>query len=326
MITPFCVKIVEKLTNKSKKCYYPLPSDLKDITDFYLKGYHKKLACALPHIRDIDDKFIKTLTESRLLFMGEELKTLPPITLGADPEFILKDKLSGEVVLFSSDFVQENWGLNMSEATLGADYGLLEIRPAEEKEVDDLMRNIEQILNIFDTTYSKIEIKEAEAIVFDHKKERIRSLIENEETDFGVNMQKADIVDIAGISLDDVASVSNVSLSAYDEPILYPQRTDLLTAGGHIHIGGTFVRMLSLSQLKTLIRKIDETVRDKCLSTETAAGALRREVYGNPGEFRIKSYGVEYRTPSNSIFWPKNRKVLKEVLEDIYNITTTFFI
>lgn len=60
------------------------------------------------------------------------------------------------------------------------------------------------------------------------------------------------------------------------------------------------------------------------IRVETEAGKLRRTAYGFPGEFRIKPYGFEYRSPSNAIFWEENLKVLRRVLETIVFITSTF--
>jgi hypothetical protein len=314
-------------TSLSKIVRKAISKDPEEIKRLYIDGKHKELARILPHIRDINNIFIQSLVNSRLMVMGENLIELKPITLGADPEFILKDTTTGEIVLFSSELVNFSYsGMRMSEASLGADYGLLEIRPKESTTIDGLLNNIADILRLFDGTYDNLTIYETEAVSFDHKKERIRSLISNDKIDFGVNIRKLQPVNAADISIDDETSYVNTSLSAYDEPLMFLERTDLLTAGGHIHIGGTFVRMLSFEQLKQLIKEIDEKVYDLCIGVETKAGVLRREAYGNRGEFRIKPYGVEYRTPSNAIFWPKNATVLRTVLETIYDTTKTFLI
>jgi len=293
---------------------------IENLKDLYKEGKHKELARVLPHARNLKDKFVDLLFESRLLTMGADLKELEPITFGADPEFILKDKNTHQIVLFSSEYVREHEGINLSEASLGADYGLLEIRPPAGTTPKILVDNVEMILSVFDKRYTQIELSEIEATVFDHKKERIRSLIRNEETDFGVALHKIQMGTIQNINMSDETSYINMTLSAYDEPLIFQPRDDLLTAGGHIHIGGTFIRMLSLEQLKYLIRTIDKSVYNLAARVETEAANLRREVYGNRGEFRIKPYGVEYRTLSNAIFWPKNAVTLKTILDDMHTI------
>lgn len=282
----------------------------------YKDGEHKKLALILPHLRDEDSPFIKKLLEGRLLTLGKAFDEscdedyLEAITVGADPEFILEDE-NGNVALFSAE--QSQYSIVMSQATLGADYGLMEFRPPYAKSPKLLLEQLDLLHKHFALSFTKLKIKEVEAVVFDHKIARIRSQMEDEHVDFGVEILK-EYTHESAISLEDESSYFDVSLSAYDEPLFKPPRTDLLSAGGHIHIGGTFVKILSLPQIKEYIRRIDALVLPLCTSVETAAAALRTEVYGAPGEFRIKPYGLEYRTPSNAIFWPKNKGVLLKIL------------
>lgn len=88
------------------------------------------------------------------------------------------------------------------------------------------------------------------------------------------------------------------------------------TAAGHIHLGwdkdipvnhpahieicSSFVKMLdaTLGMYMTIIDK---------------NGQRRRELYGKAGAFRPKSYGVEYRTPSNA--WLVSRERMNAVYE-----------
>ena len=284
----------------------------------YKCGEHKKLAIILPHLRDEDCPFIKKLLEGRLLTIGKafdesfEEDYLEAITVGADPEFILEDE-NGDVALFSAD--QSQYSIVMSQATLGADYGLMEFRPGYVESPKLLLKELDSLHERFALSFAniKLKIKEVEAVVFDHKIARIRSQMEDEHVDFGVEILK-EYTHESAINLEDESSYFDVSLSAYDEPLFKPLRTDLLSAGGHIHIGGIFVKMLSLPQIKEYVRRIDTLILPLCTSVETPAAALRTEVYGAPGEFRIKPYGLEYRTPSNAIFWPKNKEVLLKIL------------
>lgn len=78
-----------------------------------------------------------------------------------------------------------------------------------------------------------------------------------------------------------------------------PKATDatLRSAGGHIHIGDigdlTPDDVVSVIKLMDLYAGVPSVLMDK--------GSLRKELYGKRGAFRVKPYGVEYRTLSN--FW-----------------------
>ncbi|HLD89870.1 MAG TPA: hypothetical protein VI911_02425 [Patescibacteria group bacterium] len=288
----------------------------------YLEGSHANLAIVLPHLRDALDEFIQRLMLSRILLIGESYDKAVPLTFGADPEFILENE-QGEIVLFSSNMCQGN--IVMSEAAIGADYGLMEFRPQYSETIPSFIANLDTLQANFVKNFTKLRIKRSEAEVFDHKKMRILEQLEDAHVDHGVQIAKGFFVE-QNLDLDDESSYAKISISAYDEPLFGSNRKDILSAGGHIHIGGTFIKMLSLPQMKEFVRRIDTLVKPMCAAIETPAAALRREVYGFPGEFRIKPYGLEYRSPSNAIFWPENREVLKNILTVIKGEAESFFI
>ena len=41
----------------------------------------------------------------------------------------------------------------------------------------------------------------------------------------------------------------------------------------------------------------------------------RRDFYGRAGDFRMKEYGIEYRTPSN--FWTKNEVMVQKIWRNV---------
>lgn len=79
---------------------------------------------------------------------------------------------------------------------------------------------------------------------------------------------------------------------------------NIRVAGGHIHIGyenpNGFINNL-------LIKMLDITLGLESVILDT--DEVRRKFYGFAGSFRIKEYGVEYRTLSN--FWIKNDELIK---------------
>lgn len=289
------------------------------------------------------------LQQSNLLTMGEDLKLKEDLTFGADPEFILQPLgKPDEVALFSSEhgvpYGRRFGEFKMSSVAIGADYGLLEMRPAPADSVKELIANIKSLHKAFAEAQKSIEedvreaeeegksvelepleIKRTEAVQFNHKIERIRRRLENDDLDFGENVfvrAKDSSVMAAGEADIGLAGtlLEGVNLTAYDRPIFAGQTDDMLTAGGHIHFGGFLIKMLSLEQLKALVRKFDEALIPIATKVETSAADLRREQYGLPGEFRLKEHGFEYRVLSCAPFWPDNSKVLNEILDSAEKI------
>jgi hypothetical protein len=70
---------------------------------------------------------------------------------------------------------------------------------------------------------------------------------------------------------------------------------NLRSCGGHVHIGvkGTKDEKMAVIQYADLVLGVPSVIMDK--------GFLRKKLYGKPGAFRFKPFGVEYRVLSN--FW-----------------------
>lgn len=298
---------------------------INKIRTLYEGGKFADIAKNLPHLRKADDPLVQFLMASNLLRMKDWL-TKDKLTIGADPEFIMCKRGTEEVVLFSSQHTSAQYQL--SEAAVGADYGLLEMRTPIFTTPEELVEHMKVSLDDFRKQYGKLDILKKEAVEFNHSRQRIREQIYDEKIDYGVNFdaKQSEIWSAdGGISIEGM-EVMNYTLSAYGKPMFNKPNPDIFSAGGHIHVGGAYVKMLSFDQLKALIRKIDQTVRPLCEAVETEAGKLRREIYGFPGEFRLKQYGFEYRSLSNAIFWEENSKVLSKILTIIVNMVKTFAI
>jgi len=301
---------------------------INELKQLYKEKKLKEIAVRLPHMRHLKNGFIQFLLESNLLKMKQWLNS-SPITLGADPEFILcANNDPDDIMLFSSKYTEDYFGI--SEAELGADYGLLEFRPTPEESAKKLVDNVIRLHKRFKVNFGSssdsMRILEKEAVVFDHKRKRVLQAMENEDEEninYGMNRGK-DVAVWSGDGGDLIADIeTGVTLCAYDKPIFNQFNDQLFTAGGHIHIGGALIKMLSFNQLKVFVRKLDKEILPICNSVETAAGELRRTVYGSPGEFRMKEYGIEYRSPSNAIFFQRNSKELLKVLRRIEKILST---
>lgn len=334
------ISLTERLKEERQKSCSRLVKIAKGIKEASETHKFKDLLFLTTEFRETKTKpdytpdTIKFLMQSNLFFMGEDIDS-DTISYGADPEFILCDtEDEDKIVLYSSKHglpSSSNGEFSMSSLSIGADYGLLELRPNHSTKPGQLAKNVASLIDSFDENNEEwennLKIKEAEAIPFMHKIERMREVMdEGEDLDYGGN--RAKMGGVTATSTNDIALAGaeyyGVSLTAYDTPGFAVGTDKVLTAGGHLHFGGACIKMLSMKQLKALVRKLDEKLIPIAAKVETKAAKLRREYYGFPGEFRLKPYGFEYRVLSCAPFWKKNLKVLKDILKEAENIITKF--
>lgn len=85
------------------------------------------------------------------------------------------------------------------------------------------------------------------------------------------------------------------------------------TAAGHVHIGFTtgaeVIDPVHRADCEMIVRQLDYYLGVPSLLLDE--DDQRRELYGKPGAYRPKSYGVEYRVLSN--FWLKNTALIEWV-------------
>lgn len=194
------------------------------------------------------------------------------ITLGADPEvfFELDGKPSSAIGLIG--------GSKSHPRAAGGGFFILEDNVAAEYNVppasnpDDFANNIVKGLSICEQ-YAKanhrgISLKASAS--FDPKE-----LDRPEALEFGCEPD-----------FDAWARCINDKPSAAD--------STFRTAGGHVHVGGvTDINPTNLIRCMDLFLGVPSVVLDP--------DKERRKLYGKAGAFRLKEYGVEYRTLSN--FW-----------------------
>jgi len=334
------ISLKERLAEERKKSCVSLVKIAKKIKEASEKHEFGNLLFLTTEFRETNTKpsvtpaMINFLMESNLFFMGADIKS-DSTTYGADPEFILCDANDEDkIVLYSSKHglpPADNGEFAMSSLSIGADYGLLELRPDHSTKHPKLVKNVEGLLTSFDEANERwennLKIKEVEATPFMHKIERMREVMDgDEELDYGGN--RAKMGGVSATSISDIALAGaeyyGVSLTAYDTPGFAVGTDKVLTAGGHLHFGGACIKVLSMKQLKALVRKLDEKLIPIAEKVETEAADLRRKYYGFPGEFRLKPYGLEYRVLSCAPFWKKNLKVLAEILKEADDIITKF--
>jgi len=103
--------------------------------------------------------------------------------------------------------------------------------------------------------------------------------------------------------------------SAYDLSTLKSpdlKNTRLRTCGGHIHVGiqedlGFKLKFIKLMDLFLGVPSLLLDSDDR-----------RRQLYGQPGAFRLKEYGFEYRCLSN--FWIKNENLQKWAFNQVIKV------
>ncbi len=88
------------------------------------------------------------------------------------------------------------------------------------------------------------------------------------------------------------------------------------SGAGHIHLGwGQDIPVDNEEHIEIcrgIVKMLDATVG--MFMTYIDREPRRRELYGKAGAFRPKSYGVEYRTPSNAWIWNRDRRNLVQML------------
>jgi hypothetical protein len=100
-------------------------------------------------------------------------------------------------------------------------------------------------------------------------------------------------------------------------------KTNLRSAGGHIHLGADFLKKgynsWTAARLMDLFAGIPSIFLDNDPSSKK-----RKEIYGKSGRFRFTSYGIEYRSLSN--FWlasPKLVELFYDISETVLSIIET---
>lgn len=75
----------------------------------------------------------------------------------------------------------------------------------------------------------------------------------------------------------------------------------LRTAGGHVHIGWSHLKTVTVQDQRNVMMMCDYLLALPSLLEDP--DTMRRELYGKAGACRLKSYGAEYRTLSNYWIW-----------------------
>lgn len=215
-------------------------------------------------------------------------KLVNNVTLGADPELFLTD---GNEIISAEGIIggTKNEPKQISEEghAIQEDNIMVEFNIPASKTIVEFRDNINFVLD-----YLKTYTKQFNFELLVSASEEINSKYLNTEQakTFGCEPD------------------FNVYLKDVNEPPT--AASNLRTCGGHIHIGYENPK-IETSEL--IVYAMDMVLGLESMALDT--DDRRREMYGKAGCFRVKDYGVEYRTLSN--FWIKN----DELIEWAYNKT-----
>ena len=143
------------------------------------------------------------------------------------------------------------------------------------------------------------------AYVVDNIRDRMQRLLE-EATKVGGELSFTDVVSVPDINTYTDAEIAlgcSPSMNAYAEKSVIPKnprKVAFRTAGCHIHLGTLNSETdIDAYDPDSLVRFLDQVTGPLYTSLfEGLENPARRTMYGRAGEFRIKPYGIEYRTPA----------------------------
>ena len=205
-------------------------------------------------------------------------------TIGADPEFFLKNKAGHQsaIGLIGGSKLEpkplEKEGFAVLEDNVAVEFN---IAPAHNHK--EFVNNIQYVMQELKKTLPEYSFSEDSAVIFkDEQLQHPQALEFGCEPDFN-------------------------AWTMEQNPRPKATNQNLRSAGGHIHIG-TNLDTVQVIRAMDLFVGVPSIKLDK-------HGELRRQLYGNAGACRFKYYGVEYRTLSN--FWIFS----KDLIEWVYNQT-----
>ena len=276
-----------------------------------------------------------TLAPTKPKVTAENLKPLQfwqSITLGGDPEFFFANK---EGTTIGSEKILPKDGISSSPEG-NVTYGAENNKNTGKTVID----GVQAELHPRASTCREVLASEI-ALCFRSLKDTLQAK--------GVKVVVAPLVDVSQNEIDSLTPQSqvfgcepsrNIYQNAEESSIKVDAKKYLKrSAGGHVHLGNYYANVLNeaarnltpgdreyggrfaiatrtekvLKQMpETLIPILDIIVGNTCVLLDQNEGNIeRRANYGRVGEFRVKPYGMEYRTLSN--FWLKSYPLMSLV-------------
>lgn len=203
-------------------------------------------------------------------------------TIGADPEFFIVNSTG---VLVKSSTITKAGKSNPEDLGNGyavhADNVMIELSVPPSKTKEEFISTMEIGINRL-KDYIHEKLPGAKLVIKPSKQFNIGSLTDDKDKEIGCD----------------------VDFNAYTGSVNPKPELDTLTAlglryaGGHVHVGfNNDDELMDLDNQERFIRALDYLFLDFVRKFDE--DNRRKIVYGTPGRFRIKDYGVEYRSLSN---------------------------
>lgn len=208
--------------------------------------------------------------------------------LGSDPEVFIKDPQTGKHLSIIGKVKAGKWdplqiqgmakGFTLQEDNVALEFG---IPPASSKQ--QFVKNIQRVLKAGKAFLPGFEFSNLSCVVFDADQMKDRAA-----HTFGCEPDFNAWVDCP----------SGDERSINEKPV--PSHKFMRSAGGHIHVETD-------KDPKLVARAMDWYLGLPSLILDD--GSERRKLYGKAGSYRVKPYGLEYRTLSN--FWVFDKKLIE---------------
>jgi hypothetical protein len=206
-----------------------------------------------------------------------------PFTVGSDPEFFLSHRTYGMVPATEYNTpgtkLEPTAIVDAPGSTFHRDNIMVELQPLQADNPREWVANAQQAFDTVTSLYSgrHLQFSLADTATFDRA--RIKDLSEAQE--IGCEPDKC--------------AYTGEEMTPTDAATMDRTRC----AGGHIHIG---VDGFTEEELRETVKLLDVFEGVPMLRTEEGYRVHRtnrRRYYGQAGRYRVKPYGVEWRTPSN---------------------------
>lgn len=215
------------------------------------------------------------------------MKFTTNLTIGADPELFVYDRMADEFLSAHDLFPGTKWDpFPTAKGAIQVDGVAAEFNIAPASNSAEFRHNINQVYNTMSLILNKMSksgtsLMLAASPVATFEKEYFNSLPEETK-----------------------ALGCNPDFNAYTGKPNDPPHTDepFRTGAGHIHIGWTEDADINdvshIADCVAVVKQLDATLFIPSLAWDH--DSKRRTLYGAPGSYRPKSYGVEYRVLSNA--------------------------
>ena len=217
------------------------------------------------------------------------------ILVGCDPEIALRNPNSKKFV--SAEGILPGDKLNphkVNKGTIQVDGFAAEIGIDPARSAEEFSDNVETVLEELKKFTTGYDLVYTDHVIFDED----------------VFLNQSD----KGRELGCEPDYSAYTGVANNPPV--PNPPTLRTMSGHIHIGwgkdmdiadpGHFADCIAVTKQMDWFLGVPGLIWNP--------GTVRRKLYGKAGAFRVKSYGVEYRTPDNS--WLRSRDRMKMMFDN----------